>query len=75
MNLIMSKTINMNDENPFIKKLNLKIIIIISKYLYNRYQYPYSISRNTLIHTVANVPKRNLGLKVRVGFLLLVLET
>ena len=26
-------------------------------------------------HTVANVPKRNLGLKVRGGFLLLVLET
>ena len=27
----MSKTINMNDGNPFIKKLNLKIIINISR--------------------------------------------
>ena len=36
---------------------------------------PIKFKNKSISHTVANVPKRNLGLKVRGGFLLLVLET
>ena len=38
-------------------------------------KFSKSERRLNQLHTVANVPKRNLGLKVRGGFLFLVLET